>query len=287
MSPLAEAAMLLAVLFVGTDFVVAKYSLEDLPPLLLAAMRFTVAGVLLCVFVRVLALGRAPEKKDLIPLAGLGAVGVSLNQGAYLSGLSMTNGSDAALMFASAPVWGLLFGAVFGLERARLGGVAGILIALLGVGLVVYDGLGQAGASLVGDLLVLLSALSWGAYAVLSLPMLSRYPPMTMAAYTVLPGGLLLAVFAVPQAGGVDWGAVGWGAWAGVAYSTLLTSAFSFAAWQLGVSRMGAGRTLAYLYLVTIVGVASSALLLGDPVGFAKILGAFAILLGVYLARRP
>lgn len=173
-SPLAEAAMLLAVLFVGTDFVAAKYSLEDLPPLLLAAMRFTLAGVLLCVFVRASALGSAPEKKDLLPLAGLGAVGVSLNQGAYLSGLSMTNGSDAALMFASAPVWGLLFGAVFGLERARLGGVAGILIALLGVGLVVYDGLGQAGASLLGDLLVLLSALSWGAYAVLSLPMLSR-----------------------------------------------------------------------------------------------------------------
>ena len=80
---------------------------------------------------------------------------------------------------------------------------------------------------------------------------------------------------------------VGWGAWAGFTYSTLLASAFSFAAWQLGVSRMGAGRTLAYLYLITIVGVASSAVVLGDPVGFAKILGAFAILLGVYLAWRP
>lgn len=159
-------------------------------------------------------------------------------------------------------------------------------MGVLGVVLVVYDGLGAAGASLGGDLLVLVSALSWGAYAVLSLPLLSRRSPLTVAAYPMLLGGVVLLALAAPQLAAVDWAGVRWRAWAGFAYSTLLSSAFAFVAWQIGVSRLGAGRTLAYLYLVTLVGVSSSVVLLGDSLGAAKIAGALLILFGVYLARR-
>jgi drug/metabolite transporter (DMT)-like permease len=65
----------------------------------------------------------------------------------------------------------------------------------------------------------------------------------------------------------------------------VLASAFAFAAWQRGVSRAGANRTLAYLYLFTLIGVASSVLLLGETLEAAKVLGGCTILAGVYLAR--
>jgi drug/metabolite transporter (DMT)-like permease len=84
----------------------------------------------------------------------------------------------------------------------------------------------------------------------------------------------------------MDWGAVGARAWAGAAYSTVLASAFAFVAWQRGVSRAGANRTLAYLYLFTLIGVVSSVLLLGETLGAAKVLGGCTILAGVYLSRR-
>jgi drug/metabolite transporter (DMT)-like permease len=285
---LAEAPLLLAVLFVGTDFVAVKYALEGFPPLALAALRFTVAGLLLCCLALLIEPASRPEKADLPPMLGLGLVGVSLNQGSYIGGLSLTSGSNAALVFATAPVWGLLLGVVLRLERARLYGALGVLLALIGVGFVVGEGLDSSAASLPGDLLVLVSAVSWGGYAVLSLPLLRRYPPLSVAAYPMLLGGLVLMTLASVQGSlaSVDWGTVGARAWAGAAYSTLLSSAFAFAAWQLGVSRLGANRTLAYLYLVTLVGVASSVLVLGDDLGVAKVLGGCAILAGVYLARR-
>lgn len=109
------------------------------------------------------------------------------------------------------------------------------LCAVLGVGFVVYDGLGATGASLGGDLLVLVSALSWGAYAVFSLPLLSRRsPPLTVASYPILLDGVVLLALAAPQLATVEWTEVRWWAWAGFAYSTLLSSAFAFVAWQVG-----------------------------------------------------
>jgi drug/metabolite transporter (DMT)-like permease len=290
---LAEVSILLAAFFVGTDVVSVKYALEGFPPLVLMPIRYTLAGLLLLTSLRLLRRGIGLVPQDLAALAGLGLVGVSLNQVGYTVGLSLTSGSDAALIFASAPVWGLLLGAVLGLERPTAGGVLGLALALGGVALVVGGGLGSGGASVGGDLLVCLSAFSWGAYAVLSMPVLRRLDPLLVGGWTMLLGGgavLPLALSGFPglsePLSSVDWGAVGIGSWAAALYSTLLCSSFAIAAWQVNVSRLGANRVLIYLYLVTLVGLLASVVVLGEDFGMAKTAGAPAILLGVYLARR-
>jgi drug/metabolite transporter (DMT)-like permease len=84
----------------------------------------------------------------------------------------------------------------------------------------------------------------------------------------------------------VEWGSVGAASWAAVAYSTVLCSSFAIAAWQVSVARLGANKVLVYLYLVTLVGLLASVALLGEGLGAAKVAGAAAIMLGVYLARR-
>ena len=169
----------------------------------------------------------------------------------------------------------------------------GLALALGAVALVVGGGLGSGGASVGGDLLVCLSAFSWGAYAVLSMPVLRRLDPLVVGGWTMLLGGgavLPLALIGFPglsePLSSVDWGAVGIGSWAAALYSTLLCSSFAIAAWQVNVSRLGANRVLIYLYLVTLVGLLASVVVLGEDFGMAKIAGAAAILLGVYLARR-
>jgi drug/metabolite transporter (DMT)-like permease len=290
---LAEVSILLAAFFVGTDVVSVKYALEGFPPLVLMPIRYALAGLLLLASLRLLRRGIGLAPQDLAALAGLGLVGVSLNQVGYTVGLSLTSGSDAALIFASAPVWGLLLGAVLGLERPTAGGVLGLALALGGVALVVGGGLGSGGASVGGDLLVCLSAFSWGAYAVLSMPVLRRLDPLVVGGWTMLIGGaavLPLAFAGYPglsePLSSVGWGSVGASSWMAAAYSTVLCSAFAIAAWQVNVSRLGANRVLVYLYLVTLVGLMASVVVLGEDLGIAKIAGAAAILLGVYLARR-
>jgi drug/metabolite transporter (DMT)-like permease len=290
---LVEVSILLAAFFIGTDVVSIKYALEGFPPLVLMPIRYTLAGLLLLASLRLLGRGIGIGPRDLAALAGLGLVGVSLNQVGYTVGLSLTTGSDASLIFATSPVWGLLLGAVLGLERPTAGGVLGLALAIGGVALIVGGGLGSEEASVGGDLLVCLSAFSWGAYAVLSMPVLRRLDPLVVGGWTMLLGGgavLPLALGGFPglsePLSSVNWGGVGLGSWVAALYSTLLCSSFAIAAWQVNVSRLGANRVLVYLYLVTLVGLMASVVVLGEDLGIVKIAGAAAILLGVYLARR-
>jgi drug/metabolite transporter (DMT)-like permease len=281
-----EASLLLAVLFLGTNPVAVKVAVLELPALPFVAMRFTLAGLLLLVIVLLVGLER-PGRRDLLSMAGIGLLGVGMNNVSFTFGVSMTTASDTALIYAAVPIWGILLGLALGLESPTRWGVVGVALAFVGVGVVVYGGLGGGGGtSLEGDLLVVIATVCWGSYAVLSLPLLRRYPPLVVASLTMLFAGLATMPVAVPGLWGTDWGEVGAGAWVAFAYSTVLVAAFGFWAWQRGISGVGANRALVYQYLINLVGVASGVLLLGESLTATKILGGAVILLGVYLARR-
>ncbi len=79
---------------------------------------------------------------------------------------------------------------------------------------------------------------------------------------------------------------MGFGPWAAVGYSAVFATAFAFAGWQRGISRVGANRVLVYQYLITLTGVVSGIVLLGESFGINNMLGGAVILFGVYLARR-
>lgn len=281
-----EGSLILTVIFFGTNFVATKFVVDTIPPLLFAAGRFTLAGILLWGVLRLLEPESRLRRKDLLPMLGLGVVGVTFTQSVFTIGVSLTTASNTALVYTTSPVWGMLLGMLLGLERPRLRGVAGLAIALLGVALIVRAGLDVSGASLAGDLLILAAAVCWGSYTMLSLRMLRGYSPLAVAAYPMMMGGLAIFPLALFQLPALDLSAVGGDVWAAATYSLLFSSAFGFVAWQRGVSRIGANRVLVYQNLVTLTGVTSGILLLGESFGTETALGAAILILGVYLARR-
>jgi drug/metabolite transporter (DMT)-like permease len=163
-----EASLLLTVFFFGTNFVAVKLVVADVPPVLFAAARFTLAGTLLFVISRFAEPGTRLKRGDLLPVLGLGVVGITLTQTVFTVGVGLTTAANTALVYSTSPVWGMLLGFALGLERPRLAGVLGICLSLVGVGFIVYGGLEFAGTSLVGDALILAAAVFWGSYTVLS-----------------------------------------------------------------------------------------------------------------------
>jgi drug/metabolite transporter (DMT)-like permease len=281
-----ELTLLMAVLLLGTNPVAVKYAVSAVPPVPFVALRFTVAGLLLLGAVRYLRSGGGVERKDLLPMIGVGAIGVGMTNMLFTSGVNLTSASDTALLYAVVPVWGMILGSVLGLERPTLRGILGMGLAFLGITVVVYGGLGGSDSSLEGNLLVLGATVCWGSYTVLSLPLLKKYSPLVVAAYTMLFGGLATIPFAFPSFVDLHWDATSVGVWVAVAYSTFFVAAFGFFAWQQGVSRIGVNKVLVYQYLITLVGVGSGIVLLGEGLGANKVIGGAIILFGVYLARR-
>ena len=285
-SPLVEVSLLLTVFFFGTNFTAVKLVVQSVPPILFAATRFTLAGLLLLP----LALLSGPEgrlsRRDLLPMLGLGLVGVTLTQSVFTVGVGLTTAANTALVYSTAPVWGMLLGFALGWERPRAFGVLGIGLCLGGVGAIVYGSLDFAGTSLLGDALILVAAVFWGSYTVLTLSLLRRYSALAVATYAMILGGLAAFPLAALDQSSLDLAALDGLTWAAATYSALCSSAFGFAAWGWGVSRVGANRVLIYQYLVTLTGVSTGILLLGEDFGVGQLVGAVVILAGVYLARR-
>src|SRR5918993_6086072 len=97
----------------------------------------------------------------------------------------------------------------------------GVGLSILGVGIVFYEGLGAEGTSLAGDLFVLLAAMAFGSYTVLSMPVLERHSPLTVATYSLLFGGLFVLLASSPYLTGFGGGGGGIGAWAAVGFSAV------------------------------------------------------------------
>ena len=281
-----EVSLVLAATFWGLNFAATKYATATIPPLVLVGLRFTVGGLLLLLILRILEPKSKLARKDLLPMAALGCLGVATAQTGFTFGVSLTSAGSTGLIFATAPVWGMLLGAFLGLEHPNWKGVLGVGLSIVGVALVVLDGLTSGHASITGDLLVLVAAFCVGAYAVFSMPLLERYSPLSVATYPIVFGGPLVLMLSIPLFTGLEWESVGVGAWAAVGFSIIFATAFSFSAWQTGISRIGANRVLVYQYLITITGVASGLIFFGEVLSIEKIVGGAIILMGVYLARR-
>lgn len=280
-----EVSLLLTVFFFATNFVAVKHVVHVVPPVLFAAVRFTFAGVLLWTILRFFEPESRLKRGDLLPVFGLGIVGITFTQSVFTIGVSHTTAANTAVIYATAPVWGMLLGFFLKLERPRLAGIFGIVLCLLGVGAVEYGGLDLGGTSLLGDALILAAAVFWGSYTVLSLPLLRRYSPLAVAAYPMVLGGLAAFPLALLDLD-VDYASFDGSIWFAALYSALLSSAFGFVGWQRGVSKVGANRVLIYQYLVALIGVSAGIVLLGESFGLGQFLGAVVILCGVYLARR-
>ena len=283
---LTETSLILAAVFWGTNYAATKFAALSIPPISVVAIRFLVGGLLMYTALRILEPESKLARKDLLSMADLGCLGVAIGQTTFTFGVSLTSAANTGFIFATAPVWGLLFGFVLGLERPTWRGAAGVGLSILGVGVIFYEGLRLDGASLIGDFLVLLAAVGFGAYTVLSMRVLVRYSPLAVATYPILFGAPLVLLVSVPFFTRLEWEGVGMGAWAAVVFSAVFATAFAFCAWQTGVSRIGANRVLVYQYLISITGVASGIVFFEEVLGLEKLVGGVVTLFGVYLARR-
>ncbi|MGH3146260.1 MAG: DMT family transporter, partial [Rubrobacter sp.] len=200
---LTEVSLILAAVFWGLNFATTKFATLSIPPLLLVAFRFCVGGLLMYGVLRLLEPGSRLGRHEVLPMVALGCLGVTTAQTGFTFGLSLTSAASTGLIFSTAPVWGMLLGFVLGRERPSRRGVVGVVLSIAGVGTVFYDGLVAGGASLAGNLCVLLAAVSVGGYTVLSMPLLERHTPLAVATYPILFGGPFVLLLSSPQVAGV------------------------------------------------------------------------------------
>lgn len=185
----------------GLNFPFVKLVLDDIPPLAFNALRFPVAAAVIALFVLPWRpVGRPirwPDRGDLLPILGISLLGNVGYQLLFIWGLDMTRAGNASLFLSTIPAWAAMFAVGFGGERVSSRQWTGIAGALLGAAVLVVGGQGVTleGATLLGDVVMVLAAISWATFSVLARPYISRYGAIPFAAWSLWIGTpILLAI---------------------------------------------------------------------------------------------
>jgi drug/metabolite transporter (DMT)-like permease len=179
-----RAALVAVQLLFGVNYLASKVVVTAMDPAAWATLRVLAALVVLAVF-SVIGRRKLPSGRDIGLLAIAALFGVVLNQGLFLEGLSRTTVGRSALICSLIPTFVLLFSLAARQEKLTLRKGLGFLCGLTGVLILLEaDRFRLSGQYLVGDLLTLTNAASYGLYIVFSRRLMSRNDPL--AATTVV-----------------------------------------------------------------------------------------------------
>ena len=264
---------------------------EGIPPLIMAGMRFTTAGVLMLVlFVRRPAPDDAPDPLGWRQWGAAAIIGCAL----LLGGNGLVSIAEkripsgiAAVVVATVPTWAAVLGAMFGLEKVTLRHAAGLALGFAGVAaLVVGHGSGKIDA--VGVITVVIAALSWAAGSVWALRAPTVRRPLVMVGMEMVGGGLGCTIVGLARGeiGDFHPGAVPTRSWVALVYLVVAGSMLAYTAyvWLLHNARLSLVTT--YTYVNPIVAVALGALILDESLSLRTVLASAAIVVGVMLIIR-
>lgn len=287
----ADGLLLLTVLFWGVNFAVVKIALAEIPPLIFNGLRFVFASSLMLLLAWSAGHRLKFQRRHLLYLIGLGLLGITAYQLLFILGIDNTTADNSALILATVPVWVALFGTLAGMERVSGRGWFGVALSMAGIVLIIVgsdrdEALEFGGATLWGDLLILLATLCWSLYTLAIRPMLRHYSSMAITSFASLVGAIPLVLLAVPPMSEFSWGRVSAAAWLAVIFSGTFSIALAYFFWNNGVSRLGSTRTSLYANLTPPVTLFVSWLWLGETLTVIQWVGTGLALIGVVLARR-
>jgi drug/metabolite transporter (DMT)-like permease len=283
-------AALFAVIAWGASFIATKIVLRELNPASVIWLRSLLGTMVLG---GILVHRRQPiriNRNQLLYLGLLGFLGVTLHQWLQSFGLITAQAATTAWIIAIIPVFIALLGWIFLKERLLGLQIFGIIVAVLGVLLVVSGGdlfanfRGSFGV--IGDYFILISALNWAIFSVLSRRTLLENPAAVMMFYVMTWGWLFATVFLFRSQEIRLISRMSLQGWLAIGFLGIVCSGLAYVAWYYALKKHTASQVGVFLYLEPLVTLGLAAVLLEEAITIASIAGGISILFGVWLVNR-
>ena len=207
-------------------------------------------------------------------LAAAAFLGVPLQFLVQFYGLSLTTVSHASLMVGTLPVVLAVGAAVFAHERMDGVGWVALAASTCGAALIALGGRHAAGqvadgrgATLAGDLMVVLSLVIALFWILMHKRLMGRHSPVVVTAYGALMGTLMLSVWVPLRYGLPPVSGVSMKAWAALAASGVLCTATTTLLWNWGITQVPASQAGVLLNMEPLIGSLLGVLVLGERLG--------------------
>jgi drug/metabolite transporter (DMT)-like permease len=283
--------LILATCLWGGNFVVGKALVAEVPPILLATIRWCIALLVLLAFSgRDMWAQRSQMVKKWKPLVFLSLTGVAgFNTLTYVA-VQYTTSINASLMNSATPVLIILISVLVLGDTISLKVIPPVVLSLAGVLWIISRGSWQAFASLSfneGDLWMVGAIICWALYSVWMKKMAGEFAPNALFFWQIAVSVVVLIPLSIVEYSirrpvvHLDTGLI-----AGLLFIGILASLVAFSAWNRAIALIGPSRCAGFLNLIAVFSAVFATAFTGERLHLYHWIGAALVLLGVYAANR-
>lgn len=276
MSPRDLSLALLVVVVWGVNFVAIRWGVDEVPPLLLTALRYLAAAIPAVFFIR------KPQAGWGIIIAYGFVVGV-FQFGFLFTAIKLGMPAGLASLVMQMQVF-FTFGLAVWLlgERPGLFQIMGGLVAIAGIGTIGLERL--EGAALLQLILTLVAAFCWGASNIIT-KKAGRIEMLGFVVWSslVVPVPMLLLSLLVEGPGAIPaaFSGLTWRGGGSILFTAYLSTLLGYGIWARLLGRYPANTVAPFTLLVPIAGLGSAALLLGETISAVEIAGSLLVFAGL------
>jgi drug/metabolite transporter (DMT)-like permease len=270
----------------GSTYLAIRLAIETIPPLLMAGVRFTVAGLALYLIMQLIRYERT-RWRQWINAGWIGAFLFAGGNGLVCLAEQSVASGPASLIIATTPLWMVVIECIF--VRAAfppLRVIAGLVIGSAGTAILITSMGGATGeVNLWGGLMLLTACLSWAIGSLRSQHVALPRSAFTTAAMQMIGGGVVL--IAIGTSAGewadLDWQAVTFKSVLSVGYLILFGSMLALSAYTYLLRTCRASSVSTYAYVNPVVALALGVWLGNETFNMASLAAAILIIAAVVL----
>lgn len=276
----AISATIWGVTFISTKLLMA----EGLTPIAIFFYRFILAYVCMLPMMRRL---HAASVRDELLLALGGLTGGSVYFLTENTALKFTFASNVSLLICTTPIFTVLLARLIYKTPLRKSLLGGSLLALAGVAAVVINEGLEFEISPLGDILTITAALLWSCYSLIVRRMAKTYDTFFITRKVFFYGLVSAFPLFISQTDSTDYALLtNRMVWMNLIFLGVLASMLCYLMWNVAVRRLGADNASNYLYINPLVTIIASSIILSEPITVYTVIGAMAIIGGVFIAER-
>ena len=228
------------------------------------------------------------ERTDLGRFFLCALTGIAINQMLFLKGLSLTYSIHAVLLMLTTPILITIIAASLLKERINPAKVTGLVLGVTGAALLISSGrnTGTGDNVLLGDIYILINAISYTYYFILVKPLMLKYNPVQVIRLVFTFGFFMVLPF-----GWSEFVSIPWQSFSPTAYTclTLIVIGGTFLAYLFnlyGIKVLGASVAGTYIYSQPVFATVIAMVFLKEDLELYKIISAVMIFTGVYLCNK-
>jgi drug/metabolite transporter (DMT)-like permease len=285
----AHLAVLVANLLFGANYSIVKVITPGLiKPFGLNVVRVIVTVALFWLLYALKPSDVSIQKKHIPRLILCGIAGVAINQLLFIKGLSLTTSIHASLLSLGSPIFITFIAAWLLKEPISPLKIIGLIIGICGATLLITmkEGSSAGDNVVLGDVLVLLNAISYAFYFALIRPLMEIYKPLVLLRWIFTIGAMIIIPIGWRQFTEIDWSAFSFADFAEVAFVAIGATFIAYLLNMYGIQHIGPSMTGSYIYTQPVFAAIIAIVFLGEAFNWQKALAAVLIIIGVVFVNK-